>query len=93
MEVEERRFAEEEFKRKGLLEEAKLVATSSGLEEELKIERDWRQNLEKTIENEKDKVADVNAEMEQLRKVPKALDFYLSASPKLKINGILINTR
>lgn len=69
--MEERRFVEEEFKRKGLLEEAKLVAASSGLEEELKIERDWRQNLEKTIENEKDKVADVNAEMEQLRKVPK----------------------
>jgi hypothetical protein len=70
--VEERRNAEEELKRKGLLEEAKLVATSSSLEEELKIERDWRQNLEKTVENEKDKVADVNAEMEQLRKVQKA---------------------
>jgi phage shock protein A len=70
--VEERRYAEEELKRKGLLEEAKLVATSSNLEEELKIERDWRQNLEKTVENEKDKVADTNAEMEQLRKVHKA---------------------
>jgi hypothetical protein len=69
VEAEERRSTEEELKRKGLMEEAKLAAASSGLEEELKLERDWRKSLEQTMENEKNKVADVNAEIEQLKEV------------------------
>ncbi|CAB3364855.1 Hypothetical predicted protein [Cloeon dipterum] len=68
MEVVQRRLAEEENKRKGQMEEAKRVAASSNLEDELRLEREWRLSLERAVEKEKDKFADLDSEMEQLRK-------------------------
>ncbi|KAF4524041.1 hypothetical protein B566_EDAN016024 [Ephemera danica] len=73
-EVEGERKVVEETTRHLSFQVAAQVETSSGLEGDLKLEREWRRSLEDSVMRDRDRLADTQAELAQLKLVARELE-------------------